>query len=79
MNQESNWIIGRQAIGDYAGVSVSVVTAMIKAGLQCCGGKRKGLEPRSKPKWIDDFFEKNPNFVARNYLKKKKPAKVKVL
>lgn len=79
MKQESPWIIGRQAIGDYAGVGVSFVTAMIKAGLRCCGGKRKGLEPRSKAEWIDEFFENNPNFIARDHLKKKEPPKIKVL
>ena len=79
MKTESPWIVGRQAIGDYANVSVAVVTAMIKAGLKCSGGKKKGLEPRSKAEWIDEFFEDNPNFIARNYLKKKKSAKLKVL
>lgn len=79
MTHESPWIVGRQAIGDYAGVSVWTVTMMIKAGLKCYGGKKNGLEPRSKPEWIDDFFDSHPNFTARDYMKKKKTSGLRTL
>tara|TARA_R100000773_G_scaffold29104_1_gene24994 strand:- start:10513 stop:10731 length:219 start_codon:yes stop_codon:yes gene_type:complete len=63
----SEWLVGRQEIADYAGVSVWTVTAMQKAGLQASGGKVKGSPPRTKKNWVDEFFEKNPDFVASDY------------
>ena len=78
MKTESPWIVGRQAIGDYAGVSTWTVTAMIKAGLRCCGGKKNGCEPKSKAEWIDEFIENNPDFIARDYFKKKEGSALKI-
>lgn len=65
----TNWLVGRQEIADYAKTSKWTVTAMIHAGLRCSGGRVKGSEPRTKPKWVDEFFENNPNFVASHYHK----------
>jgi len=68
--KNTNWLVGRQEIGQYARVSTWTVTAMIHAGLKCSGGRVKGSEPRTKCDWVDDFFEKHPNFIASHYHRK---------
>ena len=71
MRAESPWLIGRQEIADYAGgICPNGVTAMIKAGLKCYGGKKKGSTLRSKAEWVDDFFKEHPDFIPSRYLKK---------
>jgi hypothetical protein len=67
----NNNLIGRKEIACYAGCSVWTVTAMIKAGLKCTGGKIKGKPPITKKEYVDDFLH-TQEFVARNYLKKQK-------
>lgn len=69
----SDWLVGRQEIADYARVSVWTVTAMVKAGLQCSGGGKKGSEPRAKKEWVDSFFEERPNFSASEHNRRSKP------
>lgn len=65
----SDHLIGRQEIADYARVSVWTVTAMIKAGLVCYTGGRRGSPPRTTAENVDNFFKDNPNFVASDYHK----------
>lgn len=67
----SKRLIGRQEIATYAGVSVWTVTAMIKAGLRCSGGKVKGSPPVTNTLHVDKFFEENLDFTARSYHTKK--------
>lgn len=64
---ESPWLVGRQEIADYAKCSPWSVTMMIKAGMQCYGGKVRGSEPRVRREWVDEFFKNNPDFVASRY------------
>lgn len=64
---KSPYLIGRAAIASYAGCCESNVTAMIKAGLNCQGGRAKGCPPRCTPLDVDRFFRDHPNFVAVDY------------
>lgn len=66
-----DWLIGRQEIADYAKVSVWTVTAMMKAGLECSGGKVRGSPPRTTKTRVDNFYTSNPDFVASDYIKPK--------
>lgn len=68
---DNNILIGRKEIASHARCSVWSVTAMIKAGLKCTGGKIKGKPPITTKEIVDDFLL-NKDFVARNYLKKEK-------
>ena len=63
----SDILVGRDEIADYAKCSVWTVTAMIKAGLRCSGGKTKGSPPRTTKKDVDDFFKYKKDFVASDY------------
>lgn len=63
----SEHLIGRKEISNYARVSVWTVTAMIKAGLECTGGRKKGKPPITTKSNVDDFFKNNVAFVARDY------------
>lgn len=71
MMDDKNLLIGRKEIANHARCSVWTVTAMIKAGLKCSGGKIKGKPPITTKESVDDFLL-NHDFVARNYLKKEK-------
>jgi hypothetical protein len=62
-----NILIGRKEIASYAQCSVWTVTAMIKAGLVCSGGKIKGKPPVTKTTDVDNFFRDNTDFTARSY------------
>ena len=63
------WLIGRQEIADYAKCSVWTVTAMMKAGLICYGGRVRGSQPRTTTSNVDEFYMNNSDFVASDYHK----------
>lgn len=63
----SERLVGRQEIASYAKCSVWTVTAMIKAGLRCSGGRKKGKPPVTNTCHVDNFFEENLDFTARSY------------
>lgn len=69
MRGDKDLLIGRKEIASHARCSVWTVTAMIKAGLKCTGGKIKGKPPITTKETVDNFLL-NKDFVARNYLKK---------
>lgn len=60
-------LVGRKEIASYARCSVWTVTAMIKAGLKCSGGRVKGRPPVTKTCHVDKFFEDHIDFTARKY------------
>ena len=60
-------LVGRKEIAEYAKCSVWTVTAMIKAGLRCSGGRKKGKPPVTNTYHVDNFFEENLDFTARSY------------
>tara|TARA_B100002019_G_scaffold293349_1_gene320329 strand:- start:1497 stop:1718 length:222 start_codon:yes stop_codon:yes gene_type:complete len=64
---EGHILIGRKEIANYANVSVWTVSAMVKAGLNCSGGKKKGKPPITTKQAVDEFLIDNKNFVARKY------------
>ena len=68
----SDWLVGRQEIADYAKCSTWTVTAMVKAGLRCSGGKVKGSPPRTTKKDVDDFLKYKRDFRASDYHSKPK-------
>lgn len=68
MFQNKTNLIGRKEIASYSGCSVWTVSAMIKAGLKCSGGGIKGKPAITKKEYVDNFFDENPSFIARDYL-----------
>ena len=60
-------LIGRQEIADYCRCSTWTVTAMIKAGLKCSGGKTKGSPPRTTTDDVYNFFKYKQDFKASDY------------
>ena len=63
----SDYLIGRKEIANYARVSVWTVTAMVKCGLECSGGRKKGSPPITTKNKVDNFFKENLDFTANKY------------
>ena len=70
--QESEALIGRQEIADYAKVSTWTVTCMIKQGLKVYGTKRV---PRCLKDSVDCFYLENQEFSTRKFYKRPKVLK----